>query len=177
MEKNIKQKVLESIGKVYEKSKASKLETAFFSKIDTDLSFLSEYFRTTKSQAFFISLVFVLNYKDDTVDLNDLIKYFECNPIKILEYSDDFNFLHSSGIFNKQKSKHRMKLAGANDQFTINEKISEAILQNEPMPEIHEDKITDVFEFLEKIYSIGNQRDCGEISTRELFMQTRALIS
>ena len=82
--------------------------------MDNELSFLSEYFRTTKSQTFFISLVFALNYKGDTVDLNDLIEYFDCNPMKILEYSDDFNFLHSSGIFGKQKSRHRMKLAGAN---------------------------------------------------------------
>lgn len=177
MEKNIKLKVLDSIGKIYEESKECKLEESFFSKMDNELSFLSEYFRTTKSQSFFISLVFALNYKGDTVDLNDLIEYFDCNPMKILEYSDDFNFLHSSGIFGKQKSRHRMKLAGANDQFTINEKISEAILQNEPMPEIHEDKITDIFELLEKLYNIGEQRDDDEISTRELFKQTRELIS
>ena len=177
MEKNIKLKVLDSIGKIYEESKECKLEESFFLKMDNELSFLSEYFRTTKSQTFFISLVFALNYKGDTVDLNDLIEYFDCNPMKILEYSDDFNFLHSSGIFGKQKSRHRMKLAGANDQFTINKKISEAILQNEPMPEIHEDKITDIFELLEKLYNIGEQRDDDEISTRELFKQTRELIS
>lgn len=177
MEKNIKLKVLDSIGKIYEESKECKLQESFFSKMDNELSFLSEYFRTTKSQSFFISLVFALNYKGDTVDLNDLIEYFDCNPMKILEYSDDFNFLHSSGIFGKQKSKHRMKLAGANDQFTINEKISEAILQNQPMPEIHEDKITDIFELLEKLHNIGEQRDDNEISTRELFEQARELIS
>ncbi|HNX22307.1 MAG TPA: hypothetical protein PKG88_08075, partial [Bacteroidales bacterium] len=62
MEKNIKFRVLDSIGKIYEKSKECKLEDTFFSKIDKELSFLSEYFRTTKSQSFFISLVFALNY-------------------------------------------------------------------------------------------------------------------
>ena len=177
MDKNIKLKVLDSIGKIYEESKECKLEESFFSKMDNELSFLSEYFRTTKIQSFFIALVFALNYKGDTVDLNDLIEYFDCNPMKILEYSDDFNFLHSSGIFGKQKSRRRIKLAGANDQFTINEKISEAILQNEPMPEIHEDKITDIFELLEKLYKMGEQRVEDEISTPELLMQTRELIS
>ena len=177
MEKNIKQKVLDSIGKIYEESKECKLENSFFSKIDNELSFLSEYFRTTKKQSFFISLVFALNYKGDTVDLNDLIEYFNCNPMKILKYSEDLNYLHSSGIFVKQKSRHRMKLAGTNDQFTINEKISEAILQNEPMPEIQDYKIEDIFGLLEKLYNIGEQRDDDEISTRELFKQTRELIS
>lgn len=177
MEKNIKLKVLDSIGKIFEESKECKLEESFFSKMDNELSFLSEYFRTTKSQSFFISLVFALNYKGDTVDLNDLIKYFDCNPMKILEYSDDFKFLHSSGVFVKQKSKHRMKLAGANDQFTINEKISEAILQNEPMPELNNDNLTDVIQFLEEIYNLGIRRDEKELSTLELFLQTRKLLS
>lgn len=177
MEKNTKQKVLESIGKIYDEAKNCKLEESFFSKIDHEISFLSEYFMTTKSQTFFISMVFALNYNGDTVDLNDLIKYFDCNPMKILEYSDDFNFLHSSGIFEKQKSKHRMKLARTNDQFTINEKISEAILKNEPMPTIQESKITDVFDLLQKLYLFGEQRDDEEISTLELFLKCKELIS
>ncbi len=136
MGNKINLKVLNSIGKIYEESKSCKLESSFFIKVDNELSFLSEYFRTTKSQTFFIALIFALNYKGDTVDLNDLIEYFDCNPMKILEYNEDFEYLSSKGIFEKQKSKHRMKLAGTNDQFIINEKISEAILQNKPMPVI-----------------------------------------
>ena len=177
MENKIKLKVLNSIGKIYEESKGCNLESSFFIKVDNELSFLSEYFRTTKSQTFFIALVFALNYKGDTVDLNDLIEYFNCNPMKILEYSDDFEYLSSKGIFEKQKSKHRMKLAGTNDQFIINEKISEAILQNKPMPEIKQEKIEDVIGLLEKLYNIGEQRDDDEISTSKLFKQTKEIIS
>jgi len=177
MEKSIKLKVLDSIGKIYEESKECKLEESFFSKMNNELSFLSEYFQTTKSQSLFISIVFALNYKGDTVDLNDLIEYFDCNPMKILEYSDDFSFLYSSGIFGKQKSRQRMKLAGANDYFMINEKISEAILQNKPMPEIHDNKFNDVVELLEKLYNISEQRDNDEISTHNLFEQAREILS
>lgn len=177
MGNSIKIKILNSIGKIYEESKGCKLEESFFIKNDKDLSFLSEYFQTTKSQSFFISLVFALNYKGDTVDLNDLIEYFNCNPMKILEYNDDFEYLYTKGIFEKQKSKHRMKLAGTNDQFIINEKISEAILQNKPMPEIKQEKIEDVIELLEKLYNIGEQRDDDEISTYKLFKQTKEIIS
>lgn len=177
MGNSIKIKILNSIGKIYEESKGCKLEESFFIKNDKDLSFLSEYFQTTKSQSFFISLVFALNYKGDTVDLNDLIEYFNCNPMKILEYNDDFEYLYTKGIFEKQKSKHRMKLAGTNDQFIINEKISEAILQNKPMPEIKQEKIEDVIGLLEKLYNIGEQRDDDEISTYKLFKQTKEIIS
>jgi hypothetical protein len=165
---NIKLKILDGIGKVYEESKGCKLDDSFFTKMDTELSFLSGYFRTTKCQSLFVALVFALNYKGDTVDLSDLTEYFDCNPMKILEYSDDLEYLHSSGIFAKQKSRHRIKLACANDQFTINEKISVAILQNEQMPEIQPDKIIDVLGFLEKLYIIGELRNDDKISTDDL---------
>ena len=177
MENNIKVRILESIGKIYEKSSECKLEDSFFPKIDNELSFLSEYFGTTKSQSFFISLVFALNYKGDTVDLNDLIEYLDCNPMKILAYHDDFKILHTSGIFEKERMFQKHKLPGSTDQYTINEKITEAIMNNEPMPEIIEPKITDIFELLEKIYNLGEQRNVTEITTRKLLEQASDLIA
>ncbi len=177
METNIKRKVLDGIGKIYEDSKNCKLEHDFFASIDRELTFLSGYFITSKSQAFFIAMVFALNYKGDTVDLNDLIKYFDCNPMKILEFNEDFEYLYSVGIFTKHQSKHRPNLKGTNDQFTVNQKISEAILQNKSMPELKQGKINDVVELLEKIYQMGVQRNIEEISSNELFAKTGKLIS
>jgi len=174
---NIKIQILDSIGRLYEESKGCKLENSFFVKNETELSLLSAYFGTTKSQSFLIALVFALNYKGDTVDLSDLIDYINCNPMKILQYHDDFNLLDSSGIFVRQKSNHRTNVSGANDQFTINEKVSEAILQNKPMPEIQNDKVVDIFELLEKIYTIGEQRDDHEIGTSKLLLQTGKMVS
>jgi len=122
-------------------------------------------------------MVFALNYKGDTVDLNDLIVYFDCNPMKILEFNDEFEYLHSSGIFTKHKSHHRPNLKGTNDQFTIYQKISEAILQNKSMPELQREQLIDVVELLENIYKIGEKRENGEIESFELFAQTKKIIS
>lgn len=168
METREKFKLLDCIGKLYENSKKCKLEESFFRENDSELSKLSEYFGTSKSQSFFIAIVFTLNYKGDTVDLNDMIKYFDCNPMKLLEYNEDFTYLHSKAIFKKELSRHRVKVAGANDQFTINESICEAILNNEPMPEI-KSEITDIFELLEEIYELGQKRDDKEINSHQLF--------
>jgi AAA+ superfamily predicted ATPase len=170
-----KLKILENIGKVYEDSKNCKLDKEFFTKIDVELSYLSTYFKTTKSQAFFISVVFALNYKGDTVDLNDLINYFDCNPMKILEYSEDFKYLHSANIFMKQKSNHRIKLAAVNDQFTINIKLSEAILDNRPMPKMDDTTVGDVYDLLEKLDDLVEQRYDEELSSPQLFIKFRKL--
>ncbi|WP_313514473.1 hypothetical protein [Sphingobacterium sp.] len=122
-------------------------------------------------------MVFALNYKGGTFDLNDLIDYFDCNPIKILEYSDDFEYLHNIGILDKKNSRHRVKLAGANDQFFIHEKITEAIGHNKPLPKIDTKKINGIIDLLEQLYKLGDQRDDDKISIFELFREIEKLIT
>jgi len=177
MEQNIKFKLLESIGKVYEQSKDCKLDSAFFEKVDAELKHLSDYFKVSQNQSFIIAMVFGLNYKGNTVDLTDLIEYFNCNPMKLLEFSDDFDTLYSKGILKKQKSSYGIKLTLSNDQFTVNEKITEAILNNKLMPVIEREIFKNVIELLEKFYKLGEQRDNKDLSTFELFAQAKELIS
>ena len=177
MEQNIRIRLLESIGKIYEESKDCKLEPAFFETVENDLNVLSDYFGISNTQSLLVAMIFSLNYNGDTVDFNDLTEYFDCNPMKLLEYSSDFENLYSKGIFIKEKSRHRIKLALSNDQFTINEKVTEAILNNMPLPKLGDEEVGDVFEFLENIYKIGERRDGDEISTNELLLQSIQLVN
>lgn len=177
MEQSIKTKLLDCMGKVYELANKCKLETVFFEKVEEELNVLSEYFGTSNSQSFLVAMVFSLNYKGDSVDFNDLCEYFDCNPMKLLRLSDDFESLHAKGIFVKTISMHRMNLSLSNDQFTMNEKVSEAILHNCPLPQLGEDAPKDIIELLDKINTLGRQRDEDEISSTKFFLQVQALIS
>jgi|GEM_PF-1453563 len=159
MENNTKQKVLENIGKIYEQSKDCKLEDSFFNTFDNELAILTKYFKTTKNQAFFIAVVFALDYKGDTVDLNQLIQYFNCNPMKLLGYNDDFTYLFSEKIFESYRSKYGTKLTKPNEKFALNEKISEAILQNSPMPEINKQEAVRARIWKAKMLYL-NEADC-----------------
>lgn len=177
MEQNIKLRLLESIGKVYEHSKDCKLDSPFFEKVDAELNHLSDYFKVTRNQALIVAMVFALNYKGNTVDMKDLIEYFDCNPMKLLELSDDFDTLYSKGIIKKQKFPHHLRLVLSNDQFAINEKIIEAILNNKSMPVFEREGFNDVIELLEEFHKLGEQRANEELTTFELFVQTKALIT
>ena len=66
MAKNLKLRLLTSIGKIYDKSKDCKLEPFVFRQIENEMRLLSEYFNISGRQSFFIASVFALNYKDDT---------------------------------------------------------------------------------------------------------------
>lgn len=177
----LKQEVLSNIALVYSLAKDSKLNNSLFELTDKELSFLAEYFHITKTQALFVSIIFTLNYKGRKVDLDDLNSYFECNPMKILEYSDDFVELYEKRLLrknNKSKRHRNIKLKGADEEFCINELVTEKIFKSEPIPEILIDivKYEDIFTLLEKLYELGQQRDDEEITTSELFEQTQSIL-
>lgn len=177
----LKQEVLSNIALVYSLAKDSKLNNSLFELIDKELSFLANYFHITKTQALFVSIIFTLNYKGRKVDLDDLNSYFECNPMKILEYSDDFVELYEKRLLrknNKSKRHKNIKLKGADEEFCINELVTEKIFKSEPIPEILIDivKYEDIFTLLEKLYELGQQRDDEEITTSEIFEQTQSIL-
>jgi AAA+ superfamily predicted ATPase len=177
----LKQKVLNDIGLVYNLAKESKLDNSLFELTKQELSFLAEYFHITKRQALFLSVIFTLNYKGRKVDLGDLNSHFECNPIKLLEYNDDFVELYEKRLVRKGKKRNRHKHFGLrviDEEFYINEIVLDKILQSEPIPNILVDdqKFEDIFTLLERLYELGCQREDNEISTRELFEQTTVIL-
>ncbi|NCA22010.1 MAG: AAA family ATPase, partial [Crocinitomicaceae bacterium] len=154
----------------------SKLETSFFEEVDAELIYLSDYFGISKIQSLIIALTFVKNYKGDSLDFRDLIKYFDCNPMVLLKYSDNFNELCDKRILDKKKSRHSINLTYSNDQFTINERVTNAVLNNEPMPTIELEGSNDVLSVFENIFNLVD--DCGrnELNSRYVFNQTNKLI-
>lgn len=172
MEITTRKQTLGNIGKVYEKAKACHLEESFFKSIEIELDSLSQYFKTTEVQTFFIAMVFTFNYKGDTADLNILSDYFGCSPLRMLEFHEELEDLCKKGVFQKEKSKCRLKIAGAGDQYIVEEKITEAILQGLPLPQIKTKNAASITDLLEQIYDLGTKRDEDIISTMTLFRET-----
>jgi hypothetical protein len=168
--------LLQNIGNVYQAGKGSKLKDFNYEKIDGDLKELADYFKISKSQAFILANVIVLNYKGDTVDMNDLVKHFKCNPLRLLELYDDIKVLNSKRILLKSATRNRYKIIFRKDQFVINEKVTEAILSNLPLNETEEKAYLNVVDLLEEINRLGKQREDEEISVGELMYQTNLLI-
>ena len=113
MEDNITSEILESIGKIHEESNNCKLTDTLFTRLDPELTLLSGYLGTTKTQSLLAALVFSLGYNGNTVTLDDLVMHLDCNPVRILTYRNDLNALRLSGIF----------ASGTGDSFAINETI------------------------------------------------------
>ncbi len=178
---SLKQEILDNITLIFSLSENSKLNNSLFELTEKELTFLAEYFHTTKTQALFVAVIFALNYKGRKVDLDDLNSHFDCNPMKILEFSDDFVDLYNRRLIRKNNKRNwqgSINLKGADEEFCINQIVSEKILKSEPIPDVLVEtiKYEDIFTLLQKLYEIGNQRDNEEISTTELFEQTQSIL-
>ena len=177
MENNLNQNILKNIGIVFEKSKGCKLESKLFMEIDNELFVLADYFKTSKTQAFFIAMLFTLSYKGEFVNMKELVEHFECNPVRLLEYNDDLEALYEKRIFIKKKRRLRFESESENDLLQINQKFARAILKKESVPDLGNSSFENVAELLEKLYDYGIQRHNDEISTDELYIRTMEIIN
>lgn len=154
-----KQEILGAIGKVHEASKKCNLDTTIFEKLDLELELLSNYFKTSKIQSFFISNIYSLNYTGQNVDINDLIKLFKCAPTKILEYSDDIIYLSKQNYLLVSDCHSSVNVALANVEYTVNKSITDAIINNETLPVLMEPKTDSIYSLLESSYDLLNENE------------------
>lgn len=173
---NIRHQILQNIDNIYSKSKNSRLSEKLFEKINSDLEILSDYLKLSKRESFLFAMVFTLNYNGDTVDYPDLIKYFNCSPIKLIDYGNDFDNLVKNSYFSTSFSIHRGELGRANTQYTINEKITDAIMENKPLPNLDNSNFKSIIDVLERLYDLGKQRGEDKISTFLLRTRTNGII-
>jgi len=171
MDKTLKTKLLQSIGNIFEKSKESKLNPSLFPEIDNDLSYIADYFSSTKREAFLIAHIFTLNYKGDTVDIKDLVEHFECNPVKLLDFSDEFESLCKKGIVKRTRSGHRPSVFLSNDQLTVDERVTEALLQGRELPDLEDNRIETLMDLLERMEKMTDAKRDQETHARLLILE------
>lgn len=174
MEHIARKQLLESIGKIYDQAKDCGLEPSIFEKLKTELGVVSNYFNTSADQSFFIALVFTLNYKGNGVDLEDLIHFLKCNPMKLLVFNEEIEYLLKQGIFIKQ-SRNRMQRKN-NDQFYINKSVTNALLKGRPIPTLLCPDPKNIIDLLDELYNKSRQRENEETSTYDLLAEVGGLI-
>ena len=176
MEQQLKTNLIISIGRIYEEAKNCNLEDDFYKTIETDLSLLADFLHVSKTQALIIATIFVFNYIGDSVSTNDLIHYYNCNPVKLLLISDDFNFLINKKIISKKRNTHKIATIFTNDEYYLNQNIVSSIFNYKEINSTESKKIIDLIDLLEQIHSICLRRVEEEISTHLVFEEIGSLL-
>ncbi len=165
MEKNIKNDLLKSMGNIYKKSRNTKLEHNFFISLKEELEDVSAYFQINQIQAVIVSLIFVSNYKSDTTNLQELSEHLKCEPLDLLNYIDEVEALIKTGVLHKKRGRRNQRFTLGKDEYYVDEKITQAILQNKEFSRAHEVKANNMCEVFEKIEELCSKADDREICT------------
>lgn len=177
MEKTLKSKVLHGLGAVYEKSKSCKLSLDFMKKIDCDVDFLKEYFNCSEMQVIIVSYIFVENYMRSYVDINDMIDYFDCNPMELLKHNDEIDVLIERGIIKRTTTRTRKgrfrPVSSRDDYYVISARVLKSILNNEKLPDDASVKFKNIFELFECVYYLSEEREEDKLSASELKKEIR----
>jgi SpoVK/Ycf46/Vps4 family AAA+-type ATPase len=155
MENKINFDVLETISKIYEVSENSKLKQTVFTKLKSELGLLSKYFKITKTQAFFLAIIFALNYKKtNTINFSDIGVHLDCNPMQLLKYTKDIDYLCDNDYMIKEKSSFSFDMFYADSEYTVSKSVSKAIINNIEYNNNNEVKFNSVIDVLDKIISL-----------------------
>lgn len=167
--------IVERIGLVFDLSRHSKLESAFLEKIDNELIELAAYFNTTNIQALFLANIIPLNFRGRSISPRDLIDWFECNPMKIMKYSNELESLCALGLIKKQRA-HRNRLTGASVDYSVSEHVLEAIRDGKKLEPKKVNLDSDIYQILENIADIWDQVDDNELIANEAIDQVKNII-
>lgn len=173
MDQKLKIKVIDCIGRVYEKSENCKLESDFLSKSEEELAVISEYFNTSQIESFFISIIFAYNCKGESVSFGEFQKHFDCNPMKVMGYFEVLEQLFHKGYLTVNGNRKR---SAVDNEYHMEEKIIDSVLRNKALPELTQKKDMSVFDVLEKLNELGTQVDNDEIMQYELLHQTHEML-
>lgn len=167
------------LGHIYENAYEFGFNEDFFTKYREELAVISKYFQTTDRQSLFIALIFISGYKSEMVTLQYMIDYIQCNPIKILQYSTEFEELFTKGILYKKQRRRKTKIGGAGDRIFISEKACDALLQGKPLPDNLqlEKEPEDDLGVLGHMHKLCMDRHLEEIDYDELFEQVNITLA
>ncbi|MFO8054207.1 MAG: hypothetical protein R6U19_03475 [Bacteroidales bacterium] len=137
---NLKSKLLKSFENVYEHSRESGMEASCFQKLKSDLAVIANYFDVSQTQAFFVGLIFGLGYERSNLDMDNIVNHLNCNPVKVLIYSDDIDELYLKGILQNRRHGKNVGRMDMGRGIAINYKVVEAVLANKPVMPIMPNK-------------------------------------
>lgn len=170
--------ILDAIEKVVDKSKDCKLEASVFTELDNELSLLANYFRKSKLQSFLISIFFSFSLKNKSMDMDDIINFLDCNPVKMAKINSDFDELVSSSLFSQRKKNYRYyNYKHDESEYLLTKKVVRAILNEKDIYDIKQnDDIKSIFDLLEKLNELSKELDDEQISSNELFLISHQII-
>lgn len=175
--KKAKLHVLQHLSQVAAQLEDCQLTKQKLSSMAPLLKPLQGYFKLSIDQCVLLTVIYSLNYtRNRAVDLDEISKYLDLSPLNLLLYKKDLDFMIDNGYLVAERGRSNIRLAMANNRFSVSEAVSNAVLENEQLGDLTKGEEMDIFEFAKTIWHLSESRDNDQINTNELFEETNRLI-
>ena len=170
--------VLKQINKVYKEVAKNGISTDFERSFPEELEFLSKYFKTDKTEAFFMTIIFSIIFeKANDADIRKIADVLKCNTLDILEYNKVLESLIDKDYLIKKDHRGFRRDSNSNYSLIINKKITEKILANEEFPNLTEKKYEQTIDFVEAIFELTDNDEDKMFSWIMLLKKIEKLIN
>lgn len=166
-------RTLNTIGK---KLKSKKFTDKVLKELDAELKIISAYLGINQREAFLFSVIFWLNCNErGRTDTSDISRLLQCDLMDVLGYQSELEHLFAKNIVTKERNHNEYSVEMMKYYFGISGKITNAILTNEPVPEIAVKETMDIYQFVEEVSDLIDKRSSDEMTTFTLFNEVESL--
>lgn len=168
-------KVFQSLNFIAKSLENSELNITTRLELQLDIQIVADYLGVTDMQALLFSLIFRLNCNEfhSGVQLRDLSVYLDFDLVSLMGYHDDLSQLVDRHILKSALNRRDTDVKALNYRYSVPSNVLDKVLQNHPLGDLQEDNVLDIYEYVELISSLIQERSNENILTLELFIQAR----
>jgi len=168
--------VLRALNTIGKKFKSKKYSENLLNELNIQLQSVSIYLGISDREAIIFSAIFWLNCNENSgIDVLDISRYLQCDLIDVLSYKLEVDHLVQKKILLKERNGNGRSLKSLMYDFSVNSMISEAILNNEAIPDINVVELMDIYQFVQAVSDLIEKRKDDNLYTFELFEKVKEL--
>ena len=159
---------------VNDKVKKSRLKDPTFTSYGEEIDYLCDYFRVNRFQAALLAILFNKGHDGETVTFYEIVQYLDCSALRLLRFQDDIAELVERNFIGQKKSTVSFRKGRKFPVYRVNNELIDAVLKNQPMPELLKEPYEDILDVLGTIADLVYEDDLDEI---DLLFAARDLVT
>jgi AAA+ superfamily predicted ATPase len=158
---------LEHAEHVYQKSEKSKLSTAFFKEVESDLSILADYLKLTPQQTVFLVILLNKSFDNYRVTFDCVSKHLGKSPIGLLQFREDFNYLVENNYLEMDGETKFVQFDNMHG-ILVNKNLKTALVDGKPLPQLKAWHFDNALAFIHEVHQSVNTTNLEKKNKLEL---------
>ena len=180
MNQDVKEnQVIKAIDIVFQRGHKSKFSESFQKSVTKEAKIISQYLGIeSETQALFWAMLFGMGIQcNSSLDIDTFSQYLNVSVLRAFQFTKDLDSLVKRKLLQKQKSTRRKRGVESLNylNFYVPSDLVYAVVNGEPLP-VRRMQGLDLYEILDIVFNLFQQRDDGYLDTEELGNEIQVLL-